>query len=484
MAPTLHNGDSVRVVAGASPRSGDIVVAQSENGLLVHRAICRIGDRLVLGGDNSTGLDEPVPLDAVLGRVTAVEALHGRSRRLDSGCARAVGLVTAGYGRCRGALRRGPRPKAIPAAALALDRTAFPRMSPEDEFVLNVARPKLPDDAVARGRVLIERGLDWDEVIRRAWLGQLGPLVYSGVRQLGDDTGIPAPTLDGLRSLYAASWARSRMLRSLLAQTLERLEREGIEALGHKGVALAATVYSDPALNISGDIDLSVRDSERSRAERATHEIRQPLAEKYPTRRELDGYHIELDGTAHHDLDPALFGSGRWQARSFDWEAIWERAHSVSIDGESMLVPCPDDLVMTLVANSIRRGFTPVRLVAGIAATIAHYATAIDWRRVHGELRRTGLDRRSWIALGLAADWFGADVPAGLLEPPQGLHPASYEGIMIEWKRRRPFTRLPTRVLWAGSAPRAAGLASRMALRPLTRRALGMAPGGRRDSRP
>jgi len=154
----------------------------------------------------------------------------------------------------------------------------------------------------------------------------------------------------------------------------------------------------------------------------------------------------------------------------FDWEGIWRRADRVALGDRSMLVPCPADLILTLVANAVRRGFTPVRLVAGIAETIAHFGGEVDWRHYEEIARHTRLDRRSWIALGLAADWFDALVPAHLLEPPEGFRPAAYERLLLEVKRRRPFARLPTRLLWAGSVPRAAWVAIQLAWRAGTGR--------------
>lgn len=468
MTPLIGDGDRVRVRAGARLSRGDVVVACTRGTLVVHRVTGRKAGLVVLRGDNSPIGDPPVRPEDILGRVTAVErggalTAGGLSARLDTPVARAVARATTVYANLQAATGRGPRPCVIQAAALRAQRAVVGSMSPEDQFLLLTARLHVSHGAAVRARALISDGLDWAAVARRAWLGQLGPLVYNGVRQLGEEAGVPRQAVDRLRALYVGNLLRSRKSNALLVETLGLLEAEGIEVLGHKGVALTATVFDDAALHISGDIDLSVRDAERPRAERATRGVRQPLVEAFPTRREPDCFHIELDGTAHHDLDPSLFGAGRWRTGSFDWDGIWRRARPVSVCGRAMLVPCATDLILTLVANGVRRGFTPVRLVSDVAEAIGHFGDDVDWELFGDVARTTGLDHRSWIALGLAADWFEAQVPARLLEPPRGFRPAVYERALLEAKRRQPFLRLPTRVLWAGSVPGALCAAMRLA---------------------
>lgn len=463
MTPVISPGDVVRVRAGGSPRMGDIVVVQAGRGLIVHRFIGRSGDGFLHRGDNSPRPDPVVQPDDVLGRVTAVELPLGLARRLDTPTARGVGMATALCSRALAALGHGPRPKHVPAVASALARILATPTAHEDELVLLVARRRGSAEADERARALIQAGQSWDRVIDRARLGQLGPLLHVGFRRLGVDAGVPPEVSDRMRALYAANHARSRAMRAILVRVLDSLAAADILPIAHKGAALSVAVFDDPALNISGDLDLSVPDDVHRLAENAASEVRSALSSEWPDRRDMDSFHVELDREAHHDVDPSIYGGGRWRASSLDWAAIRARASLVAVDGRAMLVPAPADLLLTLTANAVRRGFSTVRLVSNIAETIAHFGGALEWGLYSAEVRRSRLDRRSWIALGLAADWFGAEVPAHLLEPPADLRTAFYERWLIERKRRQPFTRLPTRVLWAGSARRAIALAAGLA---------------------
>ena len=463
MAPLLEDGDAVRVRTGVAPRFGHVVVAWTPGGLVVHRVIRRKGDRLDLCGDNARASDVPLSTARVLGRAVAVEGR--RRRRLDRPAAVAAGWMVAAYARARAALGGRPaRPRPARLARLYVrvaDRWP-PPSSVEDRLTLLLAAPPHAVPAFERARRLAAGAVDWQRVADRAHRGQIGPQVFAGARRLPGADHLPPAALDRLRLQHVGNAARTLRVREILHEIASRLEAEGVRALAHKGLALAMTVYPDPALRIMGDLDLCVRDEERRRAEAAVRDIRSALVRANPDRRSRRGFHVELDGTAHHDVDPSLCGGGRWRAETLDWDGIWARARPGQWAPATILVPAATDLLLTLVANAVRRGFTPVRLVVDVAWTVERLGAEIDWAALTAELRRTRLDRRSWPAFGLAAAWCGSVVPAELLEPPADLRPAAYEIAMLDWKTERPFARLPTRVLWAGSPREAVAAAAHL----------------------
>lgn len=79
MAPAIISGDTVilRPVRLAQVRPGDVLACRRQSRLFLHRlvAISEAGGEtwLHLRGDAKRGLDAPLPLTAVIGRVAAVE---------------------------------------------------------------------------------------------------------------------------------------------------------------------------------------------------------------------------------------------------------------------------------------------------------------------------------------------------------------------------------------------------------------------------
>ena len=80
MFPCLQPGDLLEIHRPASPiRTGDVVVFDRHGKLVVHRVAGQTGDLLITRGDRLHHPDAPVPADAILGCVTAIER---RGRRI------------------------------------------------------------------------------------------------------------------------------------------------------------------------------------------------------------------------------------------------------------------------------------------------------------------------------------------------------------------------------------------------------------------
>jgi len=93
MRPFIRHGDVVELEPCASPRLGDVVLAESAPGSYVlHRVVRRKSGQLFLGGDALTSVEGPLVDGKVLARVTTVR--HARRRwRADRGVWRIAGIL-------------------------------------------------------------------------------------------------------------------------------------------------------------------------------------------------------------------------------------------------------------------------------------------------------------------------------------------------------------------------------------------------------
>ena len=77
MAPFIKDGDIVTVspLGGVLPRIGDVVifVHPINQNVVVHRVVAKKGTAYRVKGDNSRGIDIPLPLDNILGRLIKLE---------------------------------------------------------------------------------------------------------------------------------------------------------------------------------------------------------------------------------------------------------------------------------------------------------------------------------------------------------------------------------------------------------------------------
>jgi len=80
MFPCMQPGDLLEIRRPAGPiRSGDVIVFQRHDRLVVHRVVGQAGDLIVTRGDRLRHPDAPVPVNEVLGIVAAIER---RNRRI------------------------------------------------------------------------------------------------------------------------------------------------------------------------------------------------------------------------------------------------------------------------------------------------------------------------------------------------------------------------------------------------------------------
>ena len=69
MEPTLSKGDLIFVREAEELHTGDIVVYQSDNMLVVHRIVTLYGDTVVTQGDANNAADDPIDVSQVKGVV-------------------------------------------------------------------------------------------------------------------------------------------------------------------------------------------------------------------------------------------------------------------------------------------------------------------------------------------------------------------------------------------------------------------------------
>ena len=191
-------------------------------------------------------------------------------------------------------------------------------LSLENRLILACARTA-PD--VDRIQDLVDRGPDWELVLRKAARWRLAPLVYANVRQAVPFSLVPEPVTSQLRSLYHRETIRSVARRELLRATLLRLSDADIPVIVLKGAALSALVYPSPALRSMGDIDLLVRRRDLGRADEvlrgSTEVARSPVSSLLDVRAHI----FSPDHSA-----PKLPSAARIPTEDF-----WERAQPARI---------------------------------------------------------------------------------------------------------------------------------------------------------
>jgi|GEM_PF-1102212 len=153
---------------------------------------------------------------------------------------------------------------------------------------------------------------EWRRILSRLEQTRFGALAYYNLRARGFEDAVPAQVMAHLRTEHARALAHYHLLGEMVSPHLEALAHE-VDFLVLKGTAWAHTVYPEPHLRQSGDIDLLVKEADQAAAGRELEcrgaEVSWPLYRDHgPTYRlrGLGGGSVFLE--LHPDLSmPSMF---------------------------------------------------------------------------------------------------------------------------------------------------------------------------------
>lgn len=228
-----------------------------------------------------------------------------------------------------------------------------------------------------------------------------------------DRLDIPGQARSELEAAASRQRAGAELLAADLAEATDALAGLGVRALAFKGVALATQSYGDFAIRGAGDLDLLVPPSELVAAYAAlTRAGWEPspafpvLSESWAWRHFLrTGNELTLsrqtsDIDLHWHLAPV-------RGTFPDFDALWERRSTVSVDGYSTPTLAPYDALAHSCSHAAKDGWRWLRSLLDVHTLLCHPET---WQSVDRPLRPDQL-----VSLGMAARAFGTPSDAPLV---------------------------------------------------------------------
>ncbi len=244
-------------------------------------------------------------------------------------------------------------------------------------------------------------GADWPALLDAAEQHAVTPLL---ARRLAANPGIaPSRILETLRARYDANALRNVALSRTLAELLEQLGANGVDAMPIKGPALAIAAYGDLALREFGDLDIVVRPDKFDRA-------RELLAEwGYRPLTHLSGQGERvLRGSDHHlplvHEDTKVMVELHWSldngrpGRYLDADWVWSNARMVSLLGRELPALSWSALLVYLCVHGAKHGWTSLGWVRDVAGVLA---AAPDGELAMAATLAAAADARRRLALGV-----------------------------------------------------------------------------------
>ncbi len=276
------------------------------------------------------------------------------------------------------------------------------------------ALPMLPD-RVDEARRLLRTDIDWDYLIRTARDHSLMPLLYKQLDTHFADV-VPSARLTNLKESFQQNSVKNLWLTSEVHRLLGIFKRHDILAVPYKGPILAQTAYRELAARYFGDLDILIRARDFDSARRIL------LAEKYRTEMSLTKaqwsayvrYQCEcVFSHAQHRVALDLHW-GIWISHdilSLERARLWNRLRSIDLAGKSVETLSFEDMLLLLAIHGVSHRWRSLGLIIDVGQLL-RLPDALDWDLIQREASRLGVERILWLALRLARDLTGADLPA------------------------------------------------------------------------
>ena len=242
---------------------------------------------------------------------------------------------------------------------------------------------------------------DWEAVMQQAIRHGVAPLLYHRLEPFRSSYLIPDEMWQKLHHIYLQSAGRNVRQFHQLTDILALLQRHKIPVVVLKGAHLAEIVYGDIALRPMTDIDLLFQQNNLAAAQKRL------LAAGY-----LAQKHKFPVLDLHSRLDDSL------AEIKIDMAEVWQRAEPATIAGVQVLVLAPEDLLLHLCLHLAFHHlfqFAGLRALCDIAETIRCYRAQLQWAQVETRAKQWQAGNAVYLALSLAKDLVGAQVPDNVL---------------------------------------------------------------------
>ncbi len=285
---------------------------------------------------------------------------------------------------------------------------------------------------------------EWQALAREAGHHGLGPLLYQRLlREPGRGVKVPDETAQLLKQTYYQSLTHNSLIFHSLGQALDGLRAAGIRVLILKGAYLAGQIYEDIGLRTMSDVDLLVPSEQVQPA----FGLLQSLGFEAPR-----PYSSEADGDLHFHA-PLLVRGGleielHWNLVlqsgpvSIDILRLWGRAVSITLENGPVWSLAPEDLLLYLCVHAAygHEFYAQLRSLVDIAEVLRHFRASLDWDFALATAREWRAGRGVFLALKLAIELLGADIPTAALA---GLKPPDWTPQALVWARERLFREEP-----------------------------------------
>ncbi len=302
------------------------------------------------------------------------------------------------------------------------------RLSPELKFISNILGSSLrPNHTPGDGKASPVKNINWARLIPLTNHHRVGGLLFYWMRNLKLENSVPLRVYKNLKDIYESYsnvWENhGQVLKKILMGCHER----EVDVMMLKGAQIAHTDYPDFSLRPIDDIDLLVRQPDRSKVIKFMLEMGFNLYEtnqtcdKFFVRNRQPGKPIFIE--IHSSLQTRIRLN---RAFNIDINQFWKGAQEFTADGYSFVQLSPTDNLIYLGAHFSHHHFSRLIWAYDIALLIHRHREEVDWEKLKDLCGRMKIRNPLYHSLRLCRELFGIPISEEVL---RDLSPSW-------WKRR------------------------------------------------
>jgi hypothetical protein len=274
-------------------------------------------------------------------------------------------------------------------------------ISPEIELLLCCARTNIDSETAEHIKTLLQENIDWAYLIQIAACHGVMPLLYQSLNTTYPNL-VPKAILKQLRNYFHTNAVRNLLLTTELLKILNLFKEHDIPAIPFKGPVVAAIAYQNIALREFCDLDILVREQDFLDANKILtfHKYKAGKSIGYEQSFFQDMVCVDL----HQRLNPTHFPS------YFNFEQLLDRVQCISVNGNLILSPSPEDMLLILCVHGTREYWKKIKWVCDIAEFVQSHIE-FNWNSLLQYAKNFRCQRQLLLGLCLSRDVIGTVLP-------------------------------------------------------------------------
>jgi hypothetical protein len=289
-------------------------------------------------------------------------------------------------------------------------------LSPEVKLLILGSRIKLNPSQKSEFKQILNKDLDWHELLKRAQKENVSPLLYRNLKVYEDK--VPDEIVSQLNRIYITNFGRNLYLLNALKPVLDSIENSGMRVALVKGPRLAKTLYKDIGLRFFIDVDLFLDSSQRTEfqellrglgfVQAAGEHISRELSERekifWTYRPVYRKGKLELE--LHYNF-PGLHMPFSMR------EDLWRSIQKIDIEGSPAQILSPEYELCLLCLHSQQHSYSRLDWFTDIAEMISIYK--LNWNKVLDICRREKIEASVYYGLHLVNEFWPNTVSENII---------------------------------------------------------------------